>query len=321
MDGSPHLPVLKRSLAVSNKNSSLRSSTLQSSTPSLFFNPRGKKLKSGPVTQMKLCGNAVDPNAPDCMDVAIADFIHSHLLPFSLAQDPKLMKIIEEARKLGPGYKAPDRHEIAGKYLDALYVAHWKAQMKTLLSEARVFGITVFGDGATIKTVPLVNVLASCVNNLFALLEIADCTAHMAEGGKKDAKYIAKIIMPLIDLMESEEDSHKKKYSGLVDLVFFDGASNVQNAGEILRAFNPRITVGHGAEHVVSLFFADVYTKVKSFMLLSAFAKKLRNVFGAVRHSPSAMFKKYSRQHNHGVHLGFIKPPECCMAGEHIAIL
>jgi hypothetical protein len=270
---------------------------------------------------MKLCGNAVDPNAPARMDVAIADFIHSHLLPFSLAQDPKLMKIIEEARKLGPGYKAPDRHDIAGKYLDALYVAHWKEQMKTLLSEARVFGITVFGDGATIKTVPLVNVLASCVNNPFALLEIADCTAHLAKGGKKDAKYIAKIIMPLIQLMESEEDMHKKTYSGLVDLVFFDGASNVQNAGEILRAFNPRITVGHGADHVVSLFFADVYTKVQSFMLLSAFAKKLCNIFGAVRHSLSAMFKKYSRQHNHGVHLGFIKPSECRMAGEHIAIL
>jgi hypothetical protein len=209
------------------------------------------------------------------MDVAIADFIHSHLLPFSLAQDPKLMKIIDEARKLGPGYTAPDRHDIAGKYLDALYVAHWKEQMKTLLSEAWVFGITVFGDGATIKTVPLVNVLASCVNNLFALLEIADCTAHLAKGGKKDAKYIDKIIMLLIQLMESEEDMHKKTYSGLVDLVYFDGASNVQNAGKILRAFNPRITVGQGAEHVVSLFFSDVYTKVQSFMFLSAFAKRL----------------------------------------------
>ena len=179
----------------------------------------------------------------------------------------------------------------------------------------------MFGDGATIKTVPLVNVLASCVNNPFALLEIANCAAHLAKGGKKDAKYIAKIIMPLIQLMESEEDMHKKTYSGLVDLVFFDGASNVQNAGKILRAFNPRITVGHGAEHVVSLFFADVYSKVQSFMFLSAFAKRLRNIFSAVRHSPSAMFKKYSRQHNHGVHLGFIKPSECRMAGEHIAIL
>jgi hypothetical protein len=116
---------------------------------------------------------------------------------------------------------APDRHDIAGKYPDALYVAHWKEQMKTLLLEARVFGITVFGDGATIKTVPLVNVLASCVNNPCALLEITDCTAHLAEGGKKDEKYVAKIIMPLIQLMESEEDMHKKMYAGLVDLVYF----------------------------------------------------------------------------------------------------
>ncbi len=56
-------------------------------------------------------------------------------------------------------------------------------------------------------------------------------------------------------------------------------------------------------------------------MLLSAFAKRVPNIFGAVRHSPSAMFKKYSHQHNHGVDLGFVKPSECWMAGEHIAIL
>jgi hypothetical protein len=187
-DSLPVLP-LKRPWAIT-ESSSLSSSTPRSSTSSLFFNP--KKPKSGPATQMKLCGNAIDPNAPACMDVAIADFIHSHLFPFSLAQDPKLMKIIEEARMLGPLYLPPDRHVIAGKYLDALYVAHWKEQMKTLLLEARIFGITVFGDGATIKTVPLVNVLSACVNNLFALLEITNCTAHLAEGRKKDAKYIAK---------------------------------------------------------------------------------------------------------------------------------
>ncbi len=103
---------------------------------------------------------------------------------------------------------------------------------------------------------------------------------------------LQKIVMPLIQLMESEEDIHKKTYSGLVNLVFFDGASNIQNAAKILRAFNPCITVGHGAKHVVSLFFADVYTKVESFMLLSAIAKRARNIFGSVRYSPLAMFKK-----------------------------
>ena len=75
---------------------------------------------------MKLCGNAINPNVSAHMDVAIADFIHSHCLPFSLAEDPKLMKIIEEARKLGPLYLPPNRHDIGGKYLDVLYVTHWK---------------------------------------------------------------------------------------------------------------------------------------------------------------------------------------------------
>jgi hypothetical protein len=60
-----------------------------------------------------------------------------------------------------------------------------------------------------------------------------------------------------------------------LDLVFFDGASNVQNAGEFLKAFNPRITVGHGAEHVVS-FFSAAYNRVPQFKRLSDFSKKVR---------------------------------------------
>ena len=265
---------------------------------------------------MKLCGNSVDPNAAGRMNIAIANFLHSHCLPFSLATDPKLAKIIEIGRTLSPNYKLPHRHYISGKYLDVLYSTNWTEQMKTLMSEARVFGLTLFGDGATIKTVPLVNVLAAGINNPFALLDIADCTNHLAKGGKKDAR------MPLIKQIESEVlDVNGKKSPGVIDLVFFDGASNVQNAGEILRAHNWRITVGHGAEHVVSLFFSDVYTKVPEFKRLSNFAKKVRNIFGSVRHSPSAMFKKYSRAHNKGVYIGFIKPSECRMAGEHIALL
>ncbi len=144
----PALPPFKQPWSV-NKSSSISSSTPRSSTPRSFFN--SKKSKSGVVTQMKHCGNAIDPNAPTHMDVAIADFIHSHCLPFSLAGDPKLMKTIKEARNLGPSYTPPDRHEIGGKYLDALYVTQWKEQMKILLSEACIFGITVFGDSATSK--------------------------------------------------------------------------------------------------------------------------------------------------------------------------
>ena len=296
------------------------STSLRSISTSSFLSSRKRAKNDHSSNQMLLC-KLNDPNAPALMDVAIADFLHSHCLPFSLADDKKLMRVVEVARTLGPNYNPPSRQDIGGKYLDALYQNSWKQQMATLLSEARIFGVTVFGDGATIKTVPLVNVLAAGVNNPFALLDIADCTEHLQAGGKKDAKHIANIVKPLIELMEGEVDVHKKKLRGIVDLVFFDGASNVQNAGEILRAYNPRITVGHGAEHVVSLFFSDVYTKVSEFRKISDFAKKVRNIFGSTRHSPKAIFEKYSRQHNKGIFLGFIKPSECRMAGEHIALL
>jgi hypothetical protein len=116
------------------------------------------------------------------MDVAITDFLHSHILPFSLAQDPKLVKIIDEAKKLGPLYTPPNRNEISGKYLNALYVTHWKEQMKTLISEAHIFGIIIFGDRATDKTIPPFNLLAAGVNNPFALLDIADYIGHCRRG-------------------------------------------------------------------------------------------------------------------------------------------
>jgi hypothetical protein len=59
-------------------------------------------------------------------------------------------------------------------------------------------------------------------------------------------------------------DEHKQMCTGIIDLVFFDGANNVQKAEELLRVKYPCITVGHGEEHVVSLFFSDVYKKARN---------------------------------------------------------
>ncbi len=95
---------------------------------------------------------------------------------------------------------------------------------------------------------------------------------------KKDTKYIACLIHPFIEKMELECDCPNKSLTGAVDLVFFDGATNVQNAGKILAALHPRISVGHGAEHVVLLFFSDVFRKYNEHALLSKFCKFCRNI-------------------------------------------
>ena len=57
------------------------------------------------------------------------------------------------------------------------------------------------------------------------------------------------------------------------------------------------------------------------FVVLSNVAKKFRNVFGSTRHVFTAMFNKYSKKHNKGILIGFIKPSDCRMAGHQISLL
>jgi hypothetical protein len=95
----------------------------------------------------------------------------------------------------------------------------------------------------------------------------------------------------------------------------------VQNAAKLASITYPRITVVHGAEHVVSLFFKDIFTKMPVFQCLSQFSKQCRNIFGSTRHGPHAIYKKHSIMHNNHIYIGFIKISECRMAGELIGLL
>jgi hypothetical protein len=44
----------------------------------------------------------------------------------------------------------------------------------------------------------------------------------------------------------------------MTDVFYFDGASNVQKAGQVLEVIFPRTYCFHGGKHVVSLFFDDL---------------------------------------------------------------
>jgi hypothetical protein len=176
------------------------------------------------------------------------------------------------------------------------------------------------------QEVPLMIFLGSSPNNPFALLGIVDCTSEMAKGGKKDAKYIVGLLKRIVSRIEQTKDRNNQKtdHWGVVDLVLFDGASNVQNARKIVSITYPCITVVHGAEHVVLLFFKDIFTKMPVFQCLSQFLKRCRNIFGSSHHGPHgphAIFKKHSIMHNNCIYIGFIEISECCMAGELIGLL
>jgi hypothetical protein len=51
------------------------------------------------------------------------------------------------------------------------------------MKDINVFGLSFYGDGATFKKMPLINILASGAYLQTALLEIVDATSHMEKGG------------------------------------------------------------------------------------------------------------------------------------------
>ncbi len=216
---------------------------------------------------MALIGTKRDSYATERMDIAIADFIFSNGLPISLVKYAKFNKLIQSVRHIPPKYTPPYRKKLAKPLLDDIYQSTYDEQMRSLLKESKVFGIALFGDGATILKVPMMIFWESSPNKPFALLDIVDCTSEMAKGEEKDAKYIAGLLKPIISCIEQTKDPNNQKtdHRGVVDLVLFDGASNVQNARKLVSITYPRITVVHGAEHVVSLFFKDIFTKMPMF--------------------------------------------------------
>jgi len=193
--------------------------------------------------------SVLESNEAAC-DTAIATMIHAANLPLTFGQNPLLKAVMFHARLVGPKYEAPSAHAVGGPLLDNNFEQVADKNKVEILKDADVFGLSVLGDGATIKKKPLFNVLASALNIPSAVLAVVDCSKHLAGGGKKDAEYIARCFLPH---MEELDPFHSR-----IDLFIVDGASNVQKAGRVVAAVFPRVTVLHGAEHCLSLFFSDV---------------------------------------------------------------
>jgi hypothetical protein len=115
-------------------------------------------------------------------------------------------------------------------------------------------------------------------------------------------------------------DHFEKISPNCVDYCTLDGAANVQKAGQILAAYYPRIVCTHGAEHVVSLFFQDIFDKSKVLNIFVKLSRKIYAVFGSgAQHAPYAIFQKYSKIYNNGTNVGFIKASQTRMGGEAIS--
>ena len=94
----------------------------------------------------------------------------------------------------------------------------------------------------------------------------------------------------------------------------FDGASNVQLGGKLLKVNYPKLTVMRGVEHTVSLFFNDV-SKIPIINQMIFAHKMIYNIFGSdIYHKPQSIFKsKFQEFHNRNI--GLFSVNETRMAG------
>ena len=208
------------------------------------------------------------PQSTRMLDVVIAHYVIANSLPLSHAEDYLFNRILKYARNTNNTYKPPSKHEISTDLLNATYESYYNDEVSKLMIDASIFGIAIYGDGATINTVPKINILAASAHNPGCVLDVIDCTTQMGRGGKKDATYISNQMLPLMKKIDPKKE--------LISMIAFDGASNVQKAGEIMEKHFTRATVIHGSEHVVNIIFEKI-TRCAPFAQYSNFCKMVCN--------------------------------------------
>lgn len=191
-----HNEATSDTLQAQRKRSRKTANTLKSSPASTTASPGSlasdiQGVPRGYVQTDLTGGSELSASATARLTMAIADFVHANGLSFSIVEKPRFEKMLSLARFVGGNYKLPSRKAVSGELLDLNYRKYLERNKEELMKEADVFGLSFMGDGATVKRMPLVNILCSGKNAPASVLEIVDCTGHLAGGGKKDARFIA----------------------------------------------------------------------------------------------------------------------------------
>eukprot|EP00957_Ditylum_brightwellii_P039129 2958695-Ditylum_brightwellii.AAC.1 len=77
-------------------------------------------------------------------------------------------------RCVGSEYQPPLRQTVGGELLDFNFLQCKGQNQEEVLTEADIYGLTYMGDGATLKRLLLINMLASSKSYLVTVLETAD---------------------------------------------------------------------------------------------------------------------------------------------------
>jgi hypothetical protein len=120
-------------------------------------------------------GGGVEASNATRLTAAIADYVFCKGLAFSAIEGEHFQQILRLARLVDKTYRPPTRKVLSNDLLNLSYDNRLKRYMENLINSADVYGLLLFGDGATVHGMPLMNILATGVNEPIAVLAIVDC--------------------------------------------------------------------------------------------------------------------------------------------------
>lgn len=156
------------------------------------------------------------------VDGALSDMFDGLGIAHNKVDHPLFRRAVQKLRNAEPDYKLPHRTSLGGSILEHQYQCDVDDRTRHLQHKLiKKFGKALLTDGATIQKTPLLNILMMCPVWRDALLLLCeDCTDHLARGLRKDAEYIADVVIKGI---------RRLPFPRYVDLIITDGAGDMRN--------------------------------------------------------------------------------------------
>ena len=128
-------------------------------------------------------------------DASIADFFYAVDIPTSAVESPEFKHMLYCHKQTEPSYSTPSDKRLRGPLLKSCFLTHRTNNDRILNSDANTHGLSLQSDSATIHRGPFTNIIRHNPNTRPVCLDIVDSTDQLVVGGKKDARYIARIMI------------------------------------------------------------------------------------------------------------------------------
>lgn len=122
------------------------------------------------------------------VDRAWAQFFYSAGVSFRIIDDQLFKKALRMTQALSQSYCPPNRKRLAAELLHQEYDAQIQFVHNQLAAAQPLGGYTLVTDGLTYQKRPFMNFVAVTSTAGAMVVDIVDCTAHVAEHGAKTAE-------------------------------------------------------------------------------------------------------------------------------------